>query len=106
LEINIRIVDPIPDDDYQVFEGNFSSASDSQSYKFSIDFTQMDSAAVCLVIRGYVGSTVEVFDENGNTVVLRGTQMGQPKNWQYIDKPSADITPNRMVSMTIKRFRI
>lgn len=75
---------------YQVFEGNFTSADESQTYDFSIDFTQMDSAAVCLVRKGYVGTSIQVFDEDGNRVVYRGTQMGQPKNWQFIDKPSED----------------
>lgn len=86
----IDVVERPADTGYQVFEGSFSSADDSATYNFSIDFTQMDSAAVCLVRKGYVGTSIKVYDEAGNEVVYRGTQMGQPKNWQYIDKPSAD----------------
>lgn len=77
---------------YQVFEGSFSSASDSVTYNFSIDFTEMDSAAVCLVRKGYVGISIKVYDEGGNQLFARGTGSRQAKNWGFIDKPSGDAT--------------
>lgn len=79
-------------EEYQVFEGSFSAASDSVTYEFSIDFTEMDSAAVCLVRKGYVGTSIEVYDESGNQVFIRSTGSRQAKNWGFIDKPSADAT--------------
>ncbi len=77
---------------YQVFEGSFSSASGSATYNFSIDFNQMDSAAVCLVKKGYVGTSIKVYDESGNQIFARATTKRQAKNWGFIDKPSADAT--------------
>ena len=52
----------------------------------------MDSAAVCLVRKGYVGTKIKVYDEAGNEVLSRGTSARQAKNWGYIDKPSAEAT--------------
>ena len=77
---------------YQVFEGSFSSAGASATYNFSIDFSQMDSAAVCLVRKGYVGTSIKVYDESGNQILARATTKRQAKNWGFIDKPSADAT--------------
>lgn len=77
---------------YQVFEGDFSSAGGSATYNFSIDFSQMDSAAVCLVKKGYVGTSIKVYDEGGNQIFARATTKRQAKNWGFIDKPSADAT--------------
>ncbi len=88
----IDVIDAPVVEQYQVFEGSFSSASDSTTYEFSVDFTEMDSAAVCLVRKGYVGTTIEVFDENGNQVFIRSTGTRQAKNWGFIDKPSSDAT--------------
>lgn len=75
---------------YQVFEGSFASADDSITYHFSIDFSEMSSAAICLVRKGYTGTKIEVFDENGNQVFSKGTGSRKAKNWGYIDKPSPD----------------
>lgn len=77
---------------YQVFEGSFTSAEDTATYNFSIDFSQMDSAAVCLVRKGYVGTKIKVYDEAGNEVLYKGTSVRQAKNWGYLDKPSTDAT--------------
>ena len=85
--IEAPVVEP-----YQVFEGSFSSANDSVTYDFSIDFTEMDSAAVCLVRKGYVGASIEVYDESGNQVFIRSTGSRQAKNWGFIDKQSSDAT--------------
>ncbi|MDD3415186.1 MAG: hypothetical protein PHY47_14445 [Lachnospiraceae bacterium] len=79
-------------EEYQVFEGSFSSLDDSKTYNFSIDFTEMNSAAVCLVRKGYIGTKMQVFDESGNEILIKGTGSRQAKNWGFIDKPSADAT--------------
>lgn len=84
--------EPEEPEKYQVFEGSFASAEDTATYNFSVDFTQMDSAAVCLVRKGYVGTKIKVYDEAGNEVLQRGTNNRQAKNWGYIDRPSADAT--------------
>ena len=75
-------------DTYQAFEGSFSSAEDTATYSFAIDFSQMDSAAVCLVRKGYVGTNIIVYDEDGNKVLSKATNSRQAKCWAYIDKPS------------------
>lgn len=84
--------EPEEPEKYQVFEGSFTSAEDTATYNFSVDFSQMDSASVCLVRKGYVGTLVKVYDEAGNEVLYRGTSVRQAKNWGYIDRPSEEAT--------------
>lgn len=88
----INVIEAPIVDDYQVFEGSFTSVSDIATYNFSIDFSTMSSVAVCLVRKGYVGTRMEVFDESGNQVLFNGTGNSQAKKWGYIDKPSSDAT--------------
>lgn len=78
--------------DYQVFEDSFHSAEDSVTYNFSIDFTKMNSAAVCLVRKGYIGTAIKVYDESGKELIYTVTGSRKPKAWAYIDKPSANAT--------------
>lgn len=92
LGYTIEVIQAPVIEPYQVFEGSFSSADDTVTYNFSVDFSEMSSAAVCLVRKGYVGTKIEVFDESGNQVLLRSTQGRQAKNWGFIDKPSLDST--------------
>lgn len=82
--------EPDEPEKYQVFEGSFTSAEDTATYNFSVDFSEMDSAAVCLVRKGYVGTRIKVYDEAGNEVISKGTSDRQAKNWGYIDKPSVE----------------
>ena len=89
---SIKVIEAPAKETYQAFEGSFTSEKDSATYDFSIDFSQMDSAAVCLVRKGYVGTNIKVYDENGNQVLNKGTNYRQAKNWGYIDKPSDDVT--------------
>lgn len=77
---SIDVIEASVDEKYQVFEGSFTSAEDSATYNFSIDFSQMDSAAICLVRTGYVGTSIKVYDENGNQVLIKGTSNRQAKN--------------------------
>lgn len=77
---------------YEAFEGSFSSAEDSVTYNFSIDFSQMDSAAVCIVRKGYIGTNMKVYDENGTQILAKSTNNRQAKSWGYIDKPSENST--------------
>ncbi|SFB23105.1 hypothetical protein SAMN05216249_11438 [Acetitomaculum ruminis DSM 5522] len=77
---------------YQIFEDNFKSANDYLRYNFSLDFSKMDSAAVCLVRKGYVGARIKVFDEKGNQILQKEVGYRHAKNWGFIDKPSADAT--------------
>lgn len=84
--------EPDEPEKYQVFEGSFTSAEDTATYNFSVDFSEMDSAAVCLVRKGYVGTRIKVYDEAGSEVLYKGTHDRQAKNWGYIDKPSAEAT--------------
>lgn len=92
IGFTINVVQAAVVEEYQTFEGSFTSAADSFTYSFSIDFSQMDSAAVCLVRKGYVGTSIRVYDEAGNQVLLKGTGSRQAKNWGFIDKPSNDAT--------------
>ncbi len=88
----IDVIEAPVEEKYQVFEGSFTSVDDSVTYNFSIDFTEMDSAAVCLVRKGYNGASMTVYDEDGNQLFLSPTGNRQAKNWGFIDKPSDDAT--------------
>lgn len=77
---------------YKSFEGSFTSADDSITYNLSVDFSEINSVAVCLVRKGYVGTNIKVYDEEGNQILNKGTGTRQAKNWGYIDKPSTDAT--------------
>lgn len=79
-------------EEYQTFEGSFTSPEDSAVYSFSIDFSQMDSAAVCLVRKGYIGTNIKVYDNDGNEILAKGTKKRQAKNWGFIEKPTSDAT--------------
>lgn len=92
LMFSINVLEAPANGEYQVFEGSFSSENDTATYNFSIDFTEMRSAAVCLVRKGYVEAKLEIFDENGNQVLQEKTTSHSAKDWGYIDKPSADAT--------------
>lgn len=76
---------------YKSFEGSFTSADDSITYNLSVDFSEINSVAVCLVRKGYVGTNIKVYDEEGNQILNKGTGTRQAKNWGYIDKPSTDL---------------
>lgn len=98
VRFSFTVVEALKQEKYQAFEGSFSSAEDSNTYSFSIDFSNMDSAAVCLVRKGYIGTLIKVYDESGNQVLQKGTGSSYgtghsyAKNWGYIDKPSEDAT--------------
>lgn len=74
----------------QTIEDSVTSATDSKSYSVDIDFTNIDTAAFCIVRTGKSDIQLQVTDDSGNTVQAYATIYGIPKRWIYIDKPSAD----------------
>lgn len=75
----------------QTIEDSVTSVVDSKSYSVDIDFTGMDTAAVCLVRTGASEVGIQVMDENGNIWKADSTGPRSPKRWIYIDKPADDV---------------
>ena len=80
----------VPEEDFQTIEGNLDSETDVKTYNVDIDFSEMSSAAICVVKMGDSDIDVKVYDSDNNLVITRGTQYQNPKNWYYLNKPSAD----------------
>ncbi|MBD5486239.1 MAG: hypothetical protein HDR18_12095 [Lachnospiraceae bacterium] len=80
----------VPEFDCQTIEDSVTSVVDVKSYSIDIDFTGMDTAAVCLVRTGKSEVKMRVTDENGNTLMADSTGFRSPKRWIYIDKPNTD----------------
>ena len=74
----------------QTIEDSVNSATDSKSYSVDIDFTNINTAAVCIVRTGKSDVQFKVTDESGNEVQPSPTIYAIPKRWVYIDKPSTD----------------
>lgn len=74
----------------QTIEDSLSSATDTKSYSVDIDFTNMDTAAVCIVRTGKTEVQMQIADENGNVIQPYATIYSIPKRWVYIDKPSQE----------------
>lgn len=74
----------------QTIEDNIISATDSKSYSVDIDFTGIDTAAVCIVRTGKSDIQFHVIDEAGNEMQSYATIYSIPKRWIYIAKPTPD----------------
>ncbi len=56
---------------YQVFEGKFDSESDIKTYTISIDFSNISTAAICLVKTGKSNINMKITDEEGNSITKK-----------------------------------
>lgn len=74
----------------QVITDSIASATDSKSYTIDIDFTTIDTAAVCLVRTGKSEVQMKITDSAGTVLQDYPTVYSIPKRWIYIDKPSSD----------------
>ena len=79
-------------DEYVTFSGEFISSDDQQTYSVDVDFSTMDTAAICLVRTGYIGATIKVYDEKGTEIIARGVSKTQSKNWCFLKKPSENAS--------------
>jgi|GEM_PF-705899 len=80
--------DVVPVENYQVFENSFSALNEVQDYNVEIDFTEINTAAICLVKTGKSNPTMTIKDAAGTTL----TTMGGARRWFFINKPSPDAT--------------
>ncbi|BCJ94209.1 hypothetical protein acsn021_17780 [Anaerocolumna cellulosilytica] len=84
----------VPVENYQVFENSFTALNEIQDYNVEIDFSEMNTAAICLVNTGKSLPSMTIKDAAGTTL----TTMGGAKRWFFINKPAPDATS---VSYTI-----
>lgn len=80
--------DVVPVENYQVFENSFSALNEVQDYNIEIDFSETNTAAICLVKTGKSNVTMTITDAAGTTL----TTMGGSRRWFFINKPSPDAT--------------
>lgn len=91
--------DVVPVENYQIIEGNFSAENEIQTYNVAVDFTNMDTAAFCLVRTGKSNASMTILDAEGTELAVRGTSMSSSRRWYFLDKPSSDTT---VATYTIK----
>lgn len=75
----------VPSEDYEFYQGTFTSADDVRTYDISIDFSNKSAAAVALVQPNDTKFTLTLTDSTGNVVKT----ISGPQNWFYINKPSS-----------------
>lgn len=75
---------------YQVIEDNFTSTNEVKTYNISIDFNDIDSAAVCFIRTGKTDATMTVTDEAGNVLTTMGTSKSNARRWYVLNKPFLD----------------
>ena len=88
-----------PVEDYKVIEDTLATESDEKTYDIDIDYSTMNSSAICFVRMGESYVTAEIKDSEGNIIKIVGAPAAQPKRWIYIDKPAQDST---VVHYTVK----
>ena len=54
----------VPEEDFQTIEGNLDSEIDVKTYNVDIDFSEMSSAAICVVKMGDSDIDVKVYDSD------------------------------------------
>lgn len=97
-EIDGYRVHVVPVEDYEVIEDEFTSSTDEKTYHIDIDFSNIQTAAVCLVNMGESTNQIKVSDSEGN--LIKGSTVSNRvlKNWCSIEKPSPDAS---VISYTI-----
>lgn len=84
--------DVVPVEDYQVIEASFSAENEIQTYTVDVDFTDMNTAAFCLVRTGKSDASMTITDSEGTQLAVRGTSSTNSRRWYFVDKPSSDTT--------------
>ncbi|AAK79740.1 hypothetical protein BJV85_002221 [Clostridium acetobutylicum] len=77
----------IPPEDYQAFQGTFQSTTDVKTYNVAVDFSKMDTAAICLTGTSKDYMNLKISDQSGNVVQ---NVYNYDKKWVYINKPSSN----------------
>lgn len=91
---------------YQVIQDEIISADDVKNYNIELDFSTMDTAAICLVRTGESYVKMEVKDKDGNIIKTIGAADYQPKRWLFIDKPSIEsVIVSYTVTVTCTKYR-
>ena len=84
--------DVLPVEDYQIIEGSFSALNEIHTYNVDVDFTNMDTAAICLVRTGKSNVSMTITDSEGTELAVKGTISTGSRRWHFLDKPSSGST--------------
>lgn len=84
--------------DEETYVGVLESTSDSKEFSFEIDFSNKNSAVICLVRTGDTDVQMFIADENGNIVAKPVAVENNARRWVFLDAPT---TETQTVSYTV-----
>lgn len=67
------------------------SASDSKEFSIEIDYSNKNSAAICLVRTGDTDVQMLITDETGNTVTKLTAVETNARRWVFLDAPETGV---------------
>lgn len=80
-------LDVVPVEDFQLFEGNFTSSSDVKTFDVTIDSSEINDLAIATVRTGKTAMKLSVTNEDGVEVTNIGAVKGV--NWAYLGQPTS-----------------
>ena len=80
-------LDVVPVEDFQLFEGNFTSSSDVKTFDVTVDSTEINNLAIATVKIGKTAMKLSVTNEDGVEVTNIGAAKGV--NWAYLGQPAS-----------------
>lgn len=87
---NIQAAETEPiSNNFQTYTGSFTSEADVKTYNISVDFSEMDTAAICLVRTGKTNIIMTITDEEGNTETLKTSDRAL-RIWKNKTNPSTE----------------
>ena len=79
------------------------SVSDSKEFTIEIDYSNKNSAAICLVRTGDTDVQMVITDETGNTVTKLAAVETNARRWVFLDAPATD-TQTVTYTVTVKVY--
>lgn len=80
----------LPVEDFQLFEGNFTSSNDIKTFDVTVDSAEINDLAIATVRTGKTGIKLNVTDEDGVDIANLGIVSGV--NWKYLGQPTSGTT--------------
>lgn len=95
------------DGDYETYADVLESISDTKELSVEIDYSNMNSAAICLVRTGDTDVQMLITDEDGNTVAKLPAVETNARRWVFLDAPATDTqTVTYTVTVTVYNGRM
>lgn len=91
------------DGDYETYADVLESISDTKEFSVEIDYSNKNSAAICLVRTGDTDVQMLITDETGNTVAKLPAVETNARRWVFLDAPTTD-TQTVTYTVTVKVY--